>query len=581
MLRRDLRRPRRRPGGRAHHHFEAGTTRWCWCATSRCARTCEHHLVPFIGHGPRRLHPGRDGRITGLSKLARLVDVYAKRPAGAGTADDPGRRRDRASASSRAASSSSSRPSTCACRCAACASRAPRPSRRRCAACSATAPSTRSEAMSLILQPMTAERPWSAGSRPAVACMGVVNVTPDSFSDGGAFDDADARSSTAWRCSPPAPTCSTSAASRPVPARSAVERREELRRVLPVVRALAAAGRGRQHRHDARRGRRGRARRPAPRIINDVSGGLADAGIRASSRPPAAATSSCTGAGTAPTMQQRAVYDDVVAEVRDELAARVDAVVAGRRRRRAGRARPRHRVREDAEHNWALLAASATRCCHSASRCSLARRRKSFLGTLLADADGAAPGASATTPRPRCPRLPRGPAPGGCGCTTRAPARTPYELRQRWSRPAAGGAAMTTTRGRRRGHGRQPGALRRLRGGRPRPDGGRWDDADDVRCIHPAGRRLRTGSRHAVVVGADGQHQLHPVLPHRSHRRGRRRLRRRHVRGEHPHRHRRSRGRLGGSQKVLATNVFRRRAQGWRLWVHHASPVLAPSEANS
>ena len=37
-------------------------------------------------------------------------------------------------------------------------------------------------------------------------------------------------------------------------------------------------------------------------------------------------------------------------------------------------------------------------------------------------------------------------------------------------------------------------------------------------------------------------------------------------------------GGLGGSQKVLSTNVFRRRQQGWRLWLHHASPVLAPSE---
>ena len=54
---------------------------------------CEHHLVPFTGRRARRLHPGRDGKITGLSKLARLVDVYAKRPAGAGAADHPGRRR--------------------------------------------------------------------------------------------------------------------------------------------------------------------------------------------------------------------------------------------------------------------------------------------------------------------------------------------------------------------------------------------------------------------------------------------------------------------------------------------------------
>ena len=42
--------------------------------------TCEHHLVPFHGVAHVGYIPGIDGRITGLSKLARLVDVYAKRP---------------------------------------------------------------------------------------------------------------------------------------------------------------------------------------------------------------------------------------------------------------------------------------------------------------------------------------------------------------------------------------------------------------------------------------------------------------------------------------------------------------------
>ncbi|HXU97292.1 MAG TPA: GTP cyclohydrolase I FolE [Jiangellaceae bacterium] len=44
------------------------------------ASTCEHHLVPFYGYAHVAYIPGRDGRITGLSKLARLVDVFAKRP---------------------------------------------------------------------------------------------------------------------------------------------------------------------------------------------------------------------------------------------------------------------------------------------------------------------------------------------------------------------------------------------------------------------------------------------------------------------------------------------------------------------
>ncbi|WP_411282923.1 GTP cyclohydrolase I FolE [Lapillicoccus sp.] len=42
--------------------------------------TCEHHLAPFHGVAHVGYIPGRDGKVTGLSKIARLVDLYARRP---------------------------------------------------------------------------------------------------------------------------------------------------------------------------------------------------------------------------------------------------------------------------------------------------------------------------------------------------------------------------------------------------------------------------------------------------------------------------------------------------------------------
>jgi GTP cyclohydrolase I len=60
--------------------FEAGHDEMVMVRDIPVYSLCEHHLIPFIGKAHVAYIPGEDGRITGLSKLARLVDAFAKRP---------------------------------------------------------------------------------------------------------------------------------------------------------------------------------------------------------------------------------------------------------------------------------------------------------------------------------------------------------------------------------------------------------------------------------------------------------------------------------------------------------------------
>ena len=60
--------------------FESGHDEMVMVRDIPLYSTCEHHLVPFIGKAHVAYIPNKDGRITGLSKLARVVDAYARRP---------------------------------------------------------------------------------------------------------------------------------------------------------------------------------------------------------------------------------------------------------------------------------------------------------------------------------------------------------------------------------------------------------------------------------------------------------------------------------------------------------------------
>jgi GTP cyclohydrolase I len=67
----------------SHHlevQFEAGHDEMVMVRDIAFYSMCEHHLLPFVGKAHVAYVPGENGKITGLSKLARLVDAYARRP---------------------------------------------------------------------------------------------------------------------------------------------------------------------------------------------------------------------------------------------------------------------------------------------------------------------------------------------------------------------------------------------------------------------------------------------------------------------------------------------------------------------
>ena len=69
-----------RPGEHLDVTFAADHDEMVMVRDIPCYSSCEHHLLPFHGRAHVAYIPGDDGRITGLSKLARLVDGFARRP---------------------------------------------------------------------------------------------------------------------------------------------------------------------------------------------------------------------------------------------------------------------------------------------------------------------------------------------------------------------------------------------------------------------------------------------------------------------------------------------------------------------
>ena len=67
------------PDGALEVTFEAGHDEMVMVRDIPLYSLCEHHVIPFVGKAHVAYIPNADGRITGLSKLARLVDIYSRR----------------------------------------------------------------------------------------------------------------------------------------------------------------------------------------------------------------------------------------------------------------------------------------------------------------------------------------------------------------------------------------------------------------------------------------------------------------------------------------------------------------------
>jgi dihydropteroate synthase len=212
--------------------------------------------------------------------------------------------------------------------------------------------------------------------------MGVLNVTPDSFSDGGRwFDHGKAIDHGLALFAAGADIVDVGGEStRPGALR--VDPSEELRRVLPVVKALSVEGAvsiDTMHSEIARQ-----AVDAGAVLVNDVSGGLADPAMVPFIASSGIAYVVMHWRGHSVDMQTRAIYDDVVVDVRRELTQRIEAVVdAGASVEQIvldpgiGFAK-----KPGAGHNWALLK-------HLDQLIELGRpvlvgaSRKAFLGQLL------------------------------------------------------------------------------------------------------------------------------------------------------------------------------------------------------
>lgn len=216
--------------------------------------------------------------------------------------------------------------------------------------------------------------------------MGVLNVTPDSFSDGGRWFDTGRAVEHGRRLVAQGADLVDVGGESTRPGASRPTAQEELDRILPVITTLAAEGVTISV--DTMRAEVARAAVDAGAVlVNDVSGGRADPAMFETVADLEAPYVLMHWRAHSVTMQQQTRYADVVADVMSELRAQLDlALAAGIAPERIA-LDPGIGFSKTADQNWEVLA--ATESFHELGHPLLvATSRKRFLGVLLADDDG-------------------------------------------------------------------------------------------------------------------------------------------------------------------------------------------------
>ncbi len=216
--------------------------------------------------------------------------------------------------------------------------------------------------------------------------VGVLNVTPDSFSDGGQFLDARVAIDRGVRMHEQGADIIDVGGESTRPGAVRVPTDEECLRILPVVRGLASAGVPVSI--DTMRADTARAAVDAGAcIVNDVSGGLADPGMHAAVASLGVPYVAMHWRGHGDRMNQLAHYEDAVADVIAELSQRVDEAIAAGIDPDAIVLDPGLGFAKESDHNWQLLA-GLDRLHALGHPVLVGASRKRFLGAVLADADG-------------------------------------------------------------------------------------------------------------------------------------------------------------------------------------------------